>query len=344
MASKSQSLERKTIFALQHYNLTIRRRASQVKSHSSGSEMFRAVREKIVSLFKDTAAAVSHGISSLHKRLERIPAFLLVERVILEFGADEATIRAGAISYFVLLSIFPLLLGLVSILGFFLPDAAVRQSVGDALRRALPGSYSFVEQTLDNVIQARGSTGIISLLLLIWSGSNLFGNVRRALNRAWDVQRARPFLLARAIDLGMVVLAGVLIIISVSTTTISQFFRQSSGLSVVYIGGKILAYLLAFGVFLLVYKYMPNTKTYWRWTWPGAFVMATFFQAGALAFVFYVDTFTNYQLIYGSLGSVIVLLFWIYLSAMIIILGAELNSELYRMANGIERGGTKRYR
>lgn len=300
------------------------------------------MRNKAHSLFGGISSAVSRYVAKIRRRLESIAAVLLLERVLLEFAADEATLRAGAIAYYVLLSIFPLLLGLVSILGFFLPDAAVRQSVADALNRLLPGSAAFVEQTLDSVIGARGSTGIISLLLLLWSGSNLFGNIRRALNQAWDVPVGRPFLLARALDLAMVIIVGILVVISVSTTTLSQFFGQSDGISIVYVGGKIIAYIVAFGIFLLVYKYIPHTRTYWRWTWPGALLMATFFQAGALAFVFYIDTFTNYQLVYGSLGSVIILLFWIYLSAMVIILGAELNSELYRMANGIERGGSKR--
>ncbi len=303
----------------------------------------RSLLDCVVSLSRRVAGSLARLFRRLHDRLDRIWLFSLLERVILEFSEDEASMRAGAITYYVLQSLFPLLLGLVSLLGFFLPRASVRQAVSDTLMRILPGSSDFIGQTLDSIIALRGTIGIVSLLLLLWSGSNLFGSVRRALNRAWDVPERRQFFVGKAIDFAMVAGAGILLLLSVSANTVARFFDTVAGAAafwVLAVGGRFFAFLVAFGLFLIVYKYIPSAKTLWRWTWPGALLSAVFFQAGAYVFIFYVSNFANFQSAYGSLGSVIIFLYWVYLSVEVLLLGAELNSELQRMSRGLGRGGT----
>ncbi len=279
-------------------------------------------------------------VSSIRARLAKFWVFRLAGRVLLAFSHDEASMRAGAITYYVLQSIFPLLLGLVSLFGFFLPYSSVKQAVFETLTRALPVSADFVVQILDGVIEGRGAIGIVSLLLLLWSGSNLFANIQRALNKAWNVLENRQFFIGKAIDLAMTAGAGILLLLSMFAAMAGQFFAESAGgmsLWVYTIGGRLIAFILTFNLSLLVYKYIPNTKTYWRWSWPGAFLVAVFFQLGTFVFALYITSYTNFQNVYGSLGSVIILLFWIYLSVEVLILGAELNSELQRMRLGVER-------
>jgi membrane protein len=275
-------------------------------------------------------------------RLQKVWAFRLVGRLFLEFRQHEAAIRAAAIAYYVLLSLFPLLLGLVSLLGFFLPYASVMQAVSDTLKQVLPGSAELVQKTLDNVIRMRGGAGIVSVLLLLWSGSSLYGAVGRAINRAWNIKRSRNLFLVKLHDLSMVFGTGLLFLFSMASSATARFFDQVDGpvaFWVVAVGGRLASFLLTFGLFTIIYRYVPNIRTFWRWTWPGALLTTVFFQAGTYIFLLYVTNFTDYQSVYGSLSSVIVLLLWMYLSAMFVILGAELNSELQRQGLGMKSGG-----
>ena len=112
-------------------------------------------------------------------------------------------------------------------------------------------------------------------------------------------------------------------------------FLQNTAISTV---ARALPLLFSLGIFLVIYKFIPNTKTYWRYVWPGAVLAAVLFEVGKGLFVFYVDNFADYQRIYGSLGSVVVLLGWTYVSSFILIVGAEFSSEYERMRKGLARG------
>ena len=90
-------------------------------------------------------------------------------------------------------------------------------------------------------------------------------------------------------------------------------------------------------IFLLIYRFMPNTKTYWRYIWPGAIVAAVLFESAKNLFLTYVDQFANFENVYGSLAPVIALLLWAYVSSFILILGAELSSEYGRLRRGVRR-------
>jgi len=88
-------------------------------------------------------------------------------------------------------------------------------------------------------------------------------------------------------------------------------------------GSRLLAFLLVLAVFLLLYKLVPFTKTYWHYIWPGALLAAVLFEIARTLFVFYLENFANYQLIYGSIASIIILLVWIYYSAFIMVSGGD---------------------
>ena len=95
-------------------------------------------------------------------------------------------------------------------------------------------------------------------------------------------------------------------------------------------------------IFLMIYRFAPNCKVYWKYIWPGALVAAVLLEVSKGLFLWYLDNVAIYNQVYGSVASVIVLLFWIYVSALILILGAEIGAEHSRMRMGIERGGSLR--
>ena len=101
-----------------------------------------------------------------------------------------------------------------------------------------------------------------------------------------------------------------------------------------------LPFIFSLAIFLLIYKFAPYTRTHWRYIWPGALVSALLFDIGKSVFVFYLENYAAYERIYGTLGSVIALLAWTYMSGMIVVIGAEVSSEYQRIRLGIARGET----
>jgi len=116
-----------------------------------------------------------------------------------------------------------------------------------------------------------------------------------------------------------------------STLTPNQHFSANVAL-------RALPWGLDLILFLLIYRYVPNCKTYWRYIWPGALVAAVLFEVAKGLFIWYLDNLASYRQVYGPLTSVMILLLWTYLSSLILILGAEISSEYGRMRRGLERG------
>jgi len=111
---------------------------------------------------------------------------------------------AAGVSYYGILSVFPLILGLLAILGLFLPSETVQQVLFDLFRDIFPGSIDWLEESIETLIRLRGPIGIVGLIGLIWAGSAFFGAVSRAINRTWGVQKDRPYHLRKLRDLSMV--------------------------------------------------------------------------------------------------------------------------------------------
>ena len=139
-----------------------------------------------------------------------------------------------------------------------------------------------------------------------------------------------------------------LVLLSVATTTGLQVlesedipvlgrlaFLEHNGFNALV---RPLPFMFSLTIFLLIYKFAPHTRTRWSFVWPGALLAAVLFELGKSVFVFYLESFGAYEKIYGSLGSVIVLLAWVYFSGLILIIGAEFTSEYGRMRLGLNRG------
>ena len=195
-----------------------------------------------------------------------------------------------------------------------------------------------------SIVKLRGVVGVLSIVVLFWSASAMFSAISLAINRAWDIRRyRRPFFIRKTSELGMALSTGILFLSSVGASAVSSILRGLSDLPaakliVVDIGSRLVAFLMILLVFLLLYKFIPNTKTYWRYVWPGALLAAILFEIARTLFVFYLENFANYQLIYGSIASIIVLLVWIYYSAFIMILGAEFTFQYGRMRYSVTTG------
>jgi len=178
------------------------------------------------------------------------------------------------------------------------------------------------------------------IVLFLWGASAMFRAISRAINRSWDIRQYRNFFIRKARELGMVLGIGILFLLSLGASTIISILRgvlrlPAADLLIVNVGGRLVAFLLVLAVFLLLYKLIPNTRTYWHYIWPGALLDAVLFEIARTLFVFYLESFANYQLIYGSIASIIVLLVWIYYSAFIMIPGAEFTFQYSRIRHPV---------
>jgi len=276
-------------------------------------------------------------------RLLRIPAVQLIYRTAEGSGNHDVAHMAAGVAYYAFLSIFPLLLGLIALFGFFLPSVDLQEQLLSYVGDNIPGATSVLQQNITNIIELRGAMGILSIVLFLWGASAMFRAISRAINRSWDIRQYRNFFIRKARELGMVFSIGILFLLSLGTSAIISILRgvlnlPTVDLIIVDVGSRLVAFLLVLIVFLLLYKLIPNTRTYWRYIWPGALLASILFEIARTLFVFYLENFANYQLIYGSIASIIILLVWIYYSAFIMVLGAEFTFQYSRMRHPVPTG------
>ena len=299
-------------------------------------------------LIRQATTVARYRTRGIVRRLRRNALFMLIVRTAQEMSDDDATHMAAAMSYYALVSLFPLTLGLISIASFFVEDAFTQQAIIDWVASFLPGSESLVEANIDVVLNARGTIGAVALLGLFWTGSAVFGGITRSINRAWDVHKDRPLPISKARQMLMALLTGCLFMFSTSISAFLRLYERIAYLDFPYAellartGSALILYASSFTliliVFIVLYKFTPNTKTYWRYIWLGALVGAILFETTKHLFIWYLNTFTNFGSVYGTLASVVIFMIWAYLSGLILILGAELSSEYGRIRRGVERG------
>ena len=294
------------------------------------------------------AATVARRTRLWRDRVKRKFLVALMLRTMHEMSDDDATHMAAGVAYYALFSLFPLLLGLIAVLSLFLEPQEIQSRLTDFSSDYLPESDQLIDSNLDAVLKVRGALGVFAVVGLLWSGSAVFGAVSRAVNRAWDVHIDRPFFISKPRQLGMALGVGLLFLGSLSIVALVRATGRLTELDVPGIGPVVdwlvpvllqgSSFAMTVVMFLLVYKFMPNTRTYWQYIWPGALLAAVLFELAKNVFVLYLSNFASFQNVYGTLTPVIVLLLWAYVSSLILIFGAELSSEYGRLRRGVERG------
>jgi membrane protein len=264
----------------------------------------------------------------------------IMRRAARKWLEDHGTDLSAAIAFYAFFSIFPLLLGVISAAGYFFESKVARDRLYGSLNEFLPGSADLVRQNLESVVGARGALGAIGLIGLFWSGSAGFGAITRGVNRALGAKRTHPYLLARLRYVLMTLVVSLLLILSVSVTATLEILAKLDltllarlGIdpgTLSRIGGSVAAALFAFLIYALIYKVTPYIETHWRQILPGAVLGAVLFELGKYGFLFYLGRLADFEAVYGPLSSIIVLLLWLYLSAAVLIFGAEYNIVRWR--------------
>jgi membrane protein len=241
---------------------------------------------------------------------------------------------SAAIAYHVLLSIFPLLIFLVAILGLVLQDDEVQASVTEWLLDSLPLSEDAatdIARAVEGLATPASAAGVVAIAGLIWAASGVVAAARKSLDLVWEPPHRRPAGRAKIVDLLFILVAGALVLVSLGLTIVIEVVSERRDLgyfeSVVSAWGeltrRLLPFLLTFGTFTVVYSRVPAARPPIRVTWTGALVAALAFEALKVGFAVYLANFASYNLIYGSLAAVVAFLIFSYLAGALFLLGAE---------------------
>lgn len=257
----------------------------------------------------------------------------LLVQAVREASHDHAKDLAAAIAFWAFFSVFPLLIGILSLAGYFLQSSELQARIYEVMTDVLPGSASLVRDNLEAVVQHRGTMSWVGIGGLLWTASKGFGAITRAVNRALGAKRTHHFLLSKVRYFFMAVAVSVLMITSIAITLALEIVLEPSfltrfGLEAVEVSrlkSWLLSFLLIFLTFALIYKLAPYVEVRWRQVLPGALLAAALFELVKTAFMLYLDRVADFEAVYGSLSSIIVLLLWLYLSALILVYGAEYN-------------------
>lgn len=261
------------------------------------------------------------------------------------YAEHGCSLLAAGISYYVLFSIFPLLIFSVGIVGLLLQSESLQRDIVDAVMANIPLSEDQGRADVTEAIRGVGSAssgaiGLVGLVTMAWAASAMFGAVRRSLNIATSVAVSRPFVQQKLLDLSMVLFFLPFFLASIAATTALRAARARSGEFPVigtladdlgafwWLASLLLPMVFSFFAFLFLYALVPVTRPRFRYVIPGAVIAALGFEVVKLGFSVYIEHFGNYDVVFGSLGAVVAFMFWVYLSAGILLYGAELIAAL----------------
>lgn len=247
---------------------------------------------------------------------------------------DDVFVLAAAIAFSAVLSLFPLLIGLVALLGWLVGQAEAQRAVVDALRPYLPpGVLSQVWAILAAAIRARGPAGVVAIIGLFWTASSAASVLRHSLNRVLRVRQARPFWRRKLVELLMVSLGGALISLSVVVSAVTAVIDAVPAVATALqwlreiwlypVLTAVAPWILSTAAFVILYRFLPNTRVRWRSVLLGSVAGVLLFEATKRAFFGYLRTVADYPLVYSHLAGVVVFMVWSYLVALVLLVGAE---------------------
>ena len=257
-----------------------------------------------------------------------------------EFLDKNGPYSAAAISFYSLFSLFPLMLALISVFGFVIGIGEFKQRLIEGLERQIPvlaESGDTILQVIDSLSADRTLVTILAALGLFWTSTAVFGSIRKSINNIWGIRRTRPSLTERAMDFALMLGAATLLFGSVFVTGILSYFQQISAVlapdapiadpALWRRMAVVVPPILSFSVFTILYWWLPNTKLNFSDVWPTAIAGTVAFEISKAGFVFYLQNFDTASNVYGAVNAVIVLMAWVYVSAIILLVGAQLTSR-----------------
>jgi membrane protein len=258
----------------------------------------------------------------------------IFQRTAQRITEERAAEAAASMAYYGFFSLFPLLLVVIVVVSTILENTLTPEEILETLLQAFPFSSDLIAENIQQVLKARSSVGIVGLIGLAWSALGGFTVLMRNINRAWPNTKARNIFIVRLMAFVMLAaMIGGLVSLFVFNTVqsflppdINEVAEKAQSTQVVsdfLVGG------LLFATLLVLYWWLPRTKVRWSEAAIGALVGALGISLITSGFTWYLQSgLSNYNLVYGSLGAIVALLFWIYLLSLILFAGAHLSAAV----------------
>ncbi len=271
---------------------------------------------------------LQHFTQAVEARARAIPAANLLIETYRAYREDHASMLAAALSYYALLALFPLALFILVVASQFgQSDAAIRD-VTRFISAYLPSGAVMVRNALEEVTRLRGALTLVSAVGFLWSATGVFDTMQLGINRAFQTPSLRPMWRQRLVSVVMVLGAGILFGLSFALTTVLRLAvnyhlveRHTLFTDTLPVAGGLLSGVL---VFAILYRFLPyNSNVRWRDVWLGAVIAGALWEIAKLGFTWYLTNFALLSMVYGSVGAVIAVMLWGYLSATIFLIGAE---------------------
>jgi membrane protein len=253
-----------------------------------------------------------------------------------EVKADQVPLLAAGVAFYVLLALFPAIIAGVSIYGLVADPQTVRDQINQLAQTLSPETAKLigtqVQQVTSSAGGALGLATVIGILTALWSASSGMKALITGVNLAYDEPEGRKFVKLRGLSIlmtvGAMVVLGVALALIVGFPAVPDSWPTVLQWTAAVVRFVLLAVLLLAGLAAL-YRYAPDRdKPKWSWASPGSVVATVLWVLASVGFSVYVNAFGNYNKTYGALAGIIILMFWLYLTAFVVLVGAELNAEL----------------
>jgi len=259
-----------------------------------------------------------------------------------EFLGKNGPYMSAAIAFYAFFSLFPLSLALIAVFSLVLGIEGMQTTIIDGLKEQVPvlaeADDKFLTEFFDSISKGRTAGGVVAIIGLFWVSQQVFSAIRKSINVIWGINKTRPFLTERLMDLALMFGAATLLFASIFITGILIDFQKLSAIwlpdapiSDPVLWQKVAVFvplILNFAVFLTLYWWLPNTKLRFKEVWPTALAGAAAFEISKAVFVFYLQNLSGVATnIYGGVSAILVLMIFVYVSAIILLVGAMLTSR-----------------
>ena len=264
------------------------------------------------------------------------------------YDSDGLT-HAASIAYYALLSLFPIMLLGLAILGEVTADSGDRDAVVRFVFRYFPRQFAFISGQLDAFQTSPVTFGFWGIVATMWAALGVFNAITSAVNHAWAVEKRRSFLKHRLVGFLMMVSAGLVLLLGIVIASLVRIAETRLGEAMVRspwldnfsgVFASYLATLLLIGCVALVFYFIPNTTVHFRDVWPGAILVGLLWRMALWLFSWYAADLATWNVIHGSIAAVVVFLLWIYVSAVILIYGVEMTASYARLQEAAIRHTT----
>jgi len=291
---------------------------------------------------KKSGSKIKRSLKKFYKDADRFTGGVLeiIRRALQRYSQTRGSEAAASLAYYAFFSIFPLLLVIIVVGSFFVDSEVVQAQLLNLFQGILPGAEELILTNIDRVIRLRGAVTFFALISLVWSATSVFNILAKNINRAFPDAEVPDFIKGRVLGFFMLLTLAMLMLVTFAVSTLSSLIPvinipfNDKALHETFLW-QVGAFLVPIGLNMLmfwaIYQWVPLVKVERKASFLGGLVAGVVWELLNNAFTWYLSSgLSRYQLVYGSVTTVVILLFWIYLSSMVILLGAHITASIHQ--------------